>query len=753
MWTAAEKYPTPTVKHYQNVQRAQARALRTADRLWREVDARYISESWAELLPYLVATVATEQTAAAGSAIDAGAAALAATGAWRAPDAFLDPVAFTGAAPDGAPLEYMLYDAARGAKKGIRRGMSEAGALKFGRDELRTLVKTTVTDAGRAAGGVTVATRPGVGFVRMLNPPSCGRCAVLAGRFYRWNAGFRRHPRCFPAGTVISGPSLEAATRRWFEGELVTLTTSSGQELSLTGNHPVLTRGGWLPANLVQEGDEVVRSTLTEGATALVVPDHDQVPARIEDLWRAFSVGGSRRVPTTAEDFHGDGQDGEVDVVLADGSLGDRFNAATCQHAVQPGFAGGAETTGGFEIEGAAQLLDLRRASLPGGFVRGPDLGAPFSFAHALVAGLAGVAEAAARDASLGQTLGDHAAGHAVLGGEGVLAHAGLIGADDVIHRQISPASRWDAPGAAFSVETREGYAARGRDLLQRLAGQVELDRVVEVRRVEFHGHVYSPTSSEGWVSANRLIVSNCDCVHQPVAGQDRAEAEGLIADPYEYFASLPPKEQDRYFGAGAAQAIRDGADLNQVVNAQRGAEYAGISRDGTRRGQRRTGTTTEGTSRRGNYTRSGGTSPRLTPEEIYRRAGTDRAKALELLQQNGYLVPGGQVPGGAILGDREGYGALGRGGSRKGASEAVLRARATGVRDPNQRATMTEAERRVFDATLRWETVLAGRNPYGKGPLTPALAATAEADYRRIVVAADASARLTPPGRATAAR
>ena len=439
MWTAAEKYPTPTVKHYQNVQRAQARALRTADRLWREVDARYISESWAELLPYLVATVATEQTAAAGSAIDAGAAALAATGAWRAPDAFLDPVAFTGAAPDGAPLEYMLYDAARAAKKGIRRGMSEAGALTLGRGQLRTLVKTTVTDAGRAAGGVTVATRPGVGFVRMLNPPSCGRCAVLAGRFYRWNAGFRRHFRC--------------------------------------------------------------------------------------------------------------------------------------------------------------------------------------------------------------------------------------------------------------------------------------------------------------------------DCVHQPVAGQDRAKAEGLIADPYEYFASLPPKEQDRYFGAGAAQAIRDGADLNQVVNAQRGAEYAGISKDGTRRGQRRTGTTTEGTSRRGNYTRSGGTSPRLTPEEIYRRAGTDRAKALELLQQNGYLVPGGQVPGGAILGDREGYGALGRGGSRKGASEAVLRARATGVRDPNQRATMTEAERRVFDATLRWETVLAGRNPYGKGPLTPALAATAEADYRRIVVAADASARLTPPGRATAAR
>lgn len=35
-----------------------------------------------------------------------------------------------------------------------------------------------------------------VGYVRMLNPPSCDRCIVLAGRFYRWSAGFERHPMC-----------------------------------------------------------------------------------------------------------------------------------------------------------------------------------------------------------------------------------------------------------------------------------------------------------------------------------------------------------------------------------------------------------------------------------------------------------------------------------------------------------------------------------------------------------------------------
>jgi hypothetical protein len=34
------------------------------------------------------------------------------------------------------------------------------------------------------------------GYIRMMTPPSCARCAVLAGRFYRWNDGFQRHPLC-----------------------------------------------------------------------------------------------------------------------------------------------------------------------------------------------------------------------------------------------------------------------------------------------------------------------------------------------------------------------------------------------------------------------------------------------------------------------------------------------------------------------------------------------------------------------------
>src|SRR5699024_1408125 len=129
------------------------------------------------------------------------------------------------------------------------------------------------------------------------------------------------------------------------------------------------------------------------------------------------------------------------------------------------------------------------------------------------------------------------------------------------------------------------------------------------------------------------------------------------------------------------------------------------------RRGMTPNGTfTTEGTSRRGNASRL--LKPRqrrMTPESIYAQAGS-RQEAMDLLRHHGYILPEGQVAGGSLRGwDYEGFGQLGRGGTRRAASQAVLDARATGVRDPNNRYTMTAAERRLYDAKRRYEVALSG--------------------------------------------
>lgn len=77
--------------------------------------------------------------------------------------------------------------------------------------EFDQLVESLVQDAARAAESVSITARPDVAFVRYLNPPSCARCTVLAGRVYRFSQGFLRHPNCdcvmIPT-TVAAGPDL-----------------------------------------------------------------------------------------------------------------------------------------------------------------------------------------------------------------------------------------------------------------------------------------------------------------------------------------------------------------------------------------------------------------------------------------------------------------------------------------------------------------------------------------------------------------
>jgi len=76
--------------------------------------------------------------------------------------------------------------------------------------ELERLVSSLVQDAGRAAQAVETVTRPHIVHVRHLNLPSCSRCAVLAGREYRWSTGFKRHPGCdcVMIPTTVAAPDL-----------------------------------------------------------------------------------------------------------------------------------------------------------------------------------------------------------------------------------------------------------------------------------------------------------------------------------------------------------------------------------------------------------------------------------------------------------------------------------------------------------------------------------------------------------------
>lgn len=123
---------------------------------------------------------------------------------------------------------------------------------------------------------------------------------------------------CVTGDTLIqwAGYRMPTVTRREFSGSLVELVLSTGDHLTCTPNHPVLSPFGYVPAQVIREGQYLL------AAGQPPAPEVDHVPASIEELYRsAVETGQTRRVRGSAVDFHGDGTEAEVEIIRPDLSL------------------------------------------------------------------------------------------------------------------------------------------------------------------------------------------------------------------------------------------------------------------------------------------------------------------------------------------------------------------------------------------------------------------------------------------------
>lgn len=103
---------------------------------------------------------------------------------------------FVGVAGNGLPVATMAYGSVIEAKQAIASGLDVASALAQGGRKLTLSTGTLLSDTGRAAEKVSGGARKVKLWTRMLNPPSCGRCVILAGKTSRHSEAFNRHPGC-----------------------------------------------------------------------------------------------------------------------------------------------------------------------------------------------------------------------------------------------------------------------------------------------------------------------------------------------------------------------------------------------------------------------------------------------------------------------------------------------------------------------------------------------------------------------------
>lgn len=276
--------PAASRNHYRQLQRLQAVLLLAVRRAWQRMS---VTGSWsqqyaADVGPKLAALVAAAQIAAARESDRYIAEVLTELGVVAAEPGILVPTAFAGHAGDGRELATLLAQAVphagrrfNGAKalaemdydeqveavatlRAAGHGNLPEPTMRFDRDRaarqalddtqrwVEMVAQTILADAARAAESAAMVARPEVGgWVRMLNPPSCSRCAILAGRFYRWNEGFERHPRC----DCVHIPAREALA-----GDLTVNPNTYFDSLSAANQDRIFTKAG---AQAIRDGADI----------------------------------------------------------------------------------------------------------------------------------------------------------------------------------------------------------------------------------------------------------------------------------------------------------------------------------------------------------------------------------------------------------------------------------------------------------------------------------------------------------------
>lgn len=360
-------------------------------------------------------------------------------------------------------------------------------AMAAGRARAVSTARTDVMLANRAAAEAEGSVRPQVsGYSRLLNPGACAYCASLGDETYGSADDVPLHNNCVIGNTEVDGLELREVSRRRYAGEVIVLRTAAGHELTITPNHPVLTPHGWVGAGDLREGMDVLSRSAGDRIRR-GVPHERDVPARIEDRFRAGLVSVLACMPFATEHFHGDVGDGQVDVVPAHRHLGHGLFAKLDQPAEQLNL-----TFGG-----------LARASLTS---HGR------TFEDALVLG---------------------SASHRRMSGGGL--GSALVTGHRCRHQSIGSASTtWLDAGAKESApDSGTRHADRLADGQLGFAAEVAPDRIVDLRRVGGLHYVFNLHTGNGWYWANSIAVHNCGCSVTPIiGGSDPAKSlnRGLLS-------------------------------------------------------------------------------------------------------------------------------------------------------------------------------------------------------------------------------
>lgn len=390
------------------------------------------------------------------------------------------------------------------ARKGVYSVKYADGSV-HGLDDYSEMTLRTSTGLAYNQAAIDGASAYGVEWFEVLDGPGCGWITHTSGGpalgkiVTAEEAGQHplSHPRCVAAGTeVVPLGGVSAAYRSFYSGPMIEILSARGSRLTVTPNHPVLTDRGWLAADLLREGDQVLNSAGHRPVTARPSDVNvNNVPAKIEQVFDALGAIGARaRFVATPDDFHNDGQwiKSKIDVVYVERPL------------LGVGQPGPIQSFGHADFVAAVGELDA----------------------------LAGLRSA---DLSLERL--------PVFAGSASCSPAGL-------HIRSIGRAGADLDPALFEPLTDDEVANADLcgEILRRFSVEVSLDTILEIRYLDsWLGHVYDLTCAASCYTSNGIVVHNCRrsfAARPDVTSAAEAKTAKRLTTPEQAAAQLAQDEE-----------------------------------------------------------------------------------------------------------------------------------------------------------------------------------------------------------------
>lgn len=121
---------------------------------------------------------------------------------------------------------------------------------------------------------------------------------------------------CFiPSTSVAIDSDIVRSYKHYYSGEVISIESACGVKFTCTPNHPILTTRGWVKANLLNEGNNIIVTSVSNESLARRNPNINHVFSRFDAVHKALNKFGAKRTCALSVNFHGDIPTTEVEII------------------------------------------------------------------------------------------------------------------------------------------------------------------------------------------------------------------------------------------------------------------------------------------------------------------------------------------------------------------------------------------------------------------------------------------------------